>query len=67
MRSEAGLPRTATLGILGGGQLGKMLAAEAGAFYTALLPTPCPGVRDRPEAAPSCCHGCRCHLSFRRG
>ena len=29
MRSEVGLPRAAVLGILGGGQLGKMLAADA--------------------------------------
>ena len=27
--SDVGLPRTAVLGVLGGGQLGKMLAMEA--------------------------------------
>lgn len=29
MIAEAGLPRTAVVGVLGGGQLGKMLALEA--------------------------------------
>ncbi|KAK9833247.1 hypothetical protein WJX84_000328 [Apatococcus fuscideae] len=44
--SEGGLPRTTTLGILGGGQLGKMLASEAarmGVAVKVLDPTPnCP-------------------------
>ncbi|EFN54406.1 hypothetical protein CHLNCDRAFT_24868 [Chlorella variabilis] len=46
MIAEAGLPRTAVVGVLGGGQLGKMLALEAakmGVTLKVLDPTPaCP-------------------------